>query len=662
MPRWLPWLLLLLLPCFRFPGALPGSRVVSADDHLSVHHVFQTEAGGRVRHPQLSDPALQFSALRSQVVSAFERGEPPLWNPDIWAGAPLIGDGQSSAGSPTTWFRLFLPEDMAQDVSVLWVMIWTGLGTALLCRRLGAEQWGACAAGAAAMMGPYTQVWLLHPHAATFSWLPWALLSLESRAPVGLALATAGMLMGGHPETAAHSLLFVGLWALARSSQRTAIAGLPIGALLAAPIVLPLAEEVLRSSSLQAHGGNHLQWSQLLDLMWPGWHGHPALESWTRGQGSWADGRLHPGLGILALAAMALVRRHRQVRWLWLAWLLCILAACTGLYGPMNHARLGAMGAWFLAVSGGLGLGALQRRWRPALFGVVAATSIWACWNDQGSVEPDRHAPEPAAWTQQLREALACDEEGESPDGCGRILGLGWAVQPNTGSLAGLRDIRGYDLPVSWDTERLQRTLREHPVRPWFQVDALPSAELMRFLGIRAVVSPEPISGLPKMTMTDAPLAVHPLPMNAPRAWLATAPVQAPDPDQAADMLTRNPSRSSPPVVGLPGQWVQEGEVLPASILEDSPNRVSVGIETSVPAVLVLADAWHPGWTATNEEGASLQVLQVAGIFRGVVVRPDTQTVVFDFRPDGWFWGLRLGGLGITLLVMIAWWNRRAMR
>ncbi|MCK6519404.1 hypothetical protein L6R46_30600 [Myxococcota bacterium] len=31
---------------------------VSADDHLSVHHAFQSEPGGRVRHPQLSDPAV----------------------------------------------------------------------------------------------------------------------------------------------------------------------------------------------------------------------------------------------------------------------------------------------------------------------------------------------------------------------------------------------------------------------------------------------------------------------------------------------------------------------------------------------------------------------------------------------------------------------------
>jgi len=65
--RLLPWLLLLLVPCLLFPGALPGPRVVSADDHLSVHHAWQVGPGGHVHNPHLSDPALQFDALRRRV-------------------------------------------------------------------------------------------------------------------------------------------------------------------------------------------------------------------------------------------------------------------------------------------------------------------------------------------------------------------------------------------------------------------------------------------------------------------------------------------------------------------------------------------------------------------------------------------------------------------
>ena len=126
-----------------FPGAIPGDKVVSADDHLSVHHAFQTEAGGRVRHPHLSDPALQFKALREAVRVSIADGQVPLWNDSIWAGAPLLGDAQSMVGSPVTWIHLILPSNVAQDVAVCWLLLWMGLGSGLLIRHLGAGTWGA---------------------------------------------------------------------------------------------------------------------------------------------------------------------------------------------------------------------------------------------------------------------------------------------------------------------------------------------------------------------------------------------------------------------------------------------------------------------------------------------------------------------------------------
>ncbi len=59
MRAWTPILLIFLVPTLLFLGAIPGPDVVSADDHLSVHHAFQEEAGGEVWNPHLSDPALQ---------------------------------------------------------------------------------------------------------------------------------------------------------------------------------------------------------------------------------------------------------------------------------------------------------------------------------------------------------------------------------------------------------------------------------------------------------------------------------------------------------------------------------------------------------------------------------------------------------------------------
>ncbi len=619
MHRLWPLLLLFLIPVAMFPGAIPGNRVVSADDHLSVHHAFQTEAGGRVRHPHLSDPALQFKALRQAVRASVNAGEAPLWNPMIWAGAPLLGEAQSMVGSPVTWIHLLLPEHLAQDAAIVWLLLWVGLGAALLTMSLGAGPWGAATAGAAAMTSPYISVWMLHPHAATAIWLPWVLLGLVRRSPLITALATAGLLAGGHPETAAHTGMIVAGAMLLHSRWWAGTVWLAAGAGLAAPVWMPFVEEVLRSATLQAHGGNTLAPAQLLDLLWPGVHGHPALETWDNRSWSWADGRIHPGIGALVLAVLAL--RSGRERWLWILWAAVTLIAVTGMPGPMNHARLAGLGAILLAISAGLGA---PRRWRPAVFAAVAATGIWGGWHDQGSLPAEQHSPEPAPWTLAVAEHVGTD----------RVIGLGWALQPNTGALAGIRDLRGYDLPVSTDTERMQMLLNPRPVRPWFRIDERPPDSLLHFMGVRAVLSPEPLDT--PMDLGQAPLHAAAVEGGPGRVWVATAPRQASDAAAAARMTaTASDPVARPSVEGLTGSWPNEGPTSGVADFSETPNTVRFTVTTDQPSIAVLADAWHPGW-AVDVNGQGAHSLRVGGIFRGVQLEPGASTVQWRFKPRSW--------------------------
>ena len=68
--------------------------------------------------------------------------------------------------------------------------------------------------------------------------------------------------------------------------------------------------------------------------------------------------------------------------------------------------------------------------------------------------------------------------------------------------------------------------------------------------------------------------------------------------------------------------------------------------------LLVLADAWSPGWTATVD-GAPAPVLRVGGLFRGVLLRKAANEVIFRYRPRGWTWGLRLGAVGLLALLAL---------
>lgn len=652
---WGPILWVLVLPCLLFPGALPGSRVVSADDHLSVHHAFQDDAGGAVRHPTLSDPAVQFKALNKRVVSDLKVGKAPLWNPDLYAGTPLLADGQSRVFSPVTWFHLALSNASAQDLGVYWLLTWMGLGTLWLLVLLGAGPWGAVVGATAAVTGPFLHVWLLHPHASTFVWLPWVLVGVERvrRGGVGwlLALAVAGLLAGGHLETAAHGLLLALGWSLWRVRRVALVGGFGIGVLLAAPAWLPLVEQVLGSATLEAHGGNRLQFGQWADLLWPGWHGHPAAVGY-RGPGVWADGVLHPGLGALGLAVWGW--RKPMVRGLLLGWGICLVLATTGAPGPLNHARLGGVGALGVALAAGVAVHGFAPRGRALALLAVLGTGAWARHLDQGSLPAEQHDLAAAPWVKQLAQVV----------GEGRVVGMGWALQPNTGSLAGLKDVRGYDLPVSSETEAFMAHLDPGLKRPWFPITRLTQANqrLLAFAGVRVVVSTKALPDKALLEVGPAPLHVYALDLEAPRAWMATGARAVTSAEAGfVGVEEERDARGAPPVEGLNGEWPLAGTWVAATATDLPGGEVHVQRVQETPGILVLADAWAPGWTA--EAGSRVApVLRAGGAFRAVELLAGEREVVFRYRPAGWVGGTRLGGLGLLGFLGLTGWGRRRSR
>ena len=410
----------------RFPGALPGPDVVSASDHLTVHPLFQDgDERGRVVHPHLSDPALQFAALDRQTVQALRAGRAPLWNPDLYGGAPLLGDGQSRPFSPVTLLRALLPDapGLAQDLGVAWLFAWLSVGIALLTRRVLDSGVWVTATACAAAHHPHLSVWLLHAHvhlclAALVS------AGLDCSSLPLMAAATAGVCMGGHPGTLAHIAGISAVWWLLRSREWRPVVGALTGFLLAAPAWMPVWEQVQRSTTRTARVGGTLEPTLLLDLVWPGWWGHPVTETWS-GSGAWADGQLHPGLaavllGILGLLAMRSAGHRTLVVGLLAGMLLATVASVTGLPGPRPWSA---------------------RRWWPS-----GGTSVQSAHKPASTVAQVRGASPPVL-------APALPPAGTSSTPCrvqhaphrrlglrlrthvedGRILGVGWAAQPTPG-------------------------------------------------------------------------------------------------------------------------------------------------------------------------------------------------------------------------------------
>ncbi len=80
-------------------------------------------------------------------------------------------------------------------------------------------------------------------------------------------------------------------------------------------------------------------------------------------------------------------------------------------------------------------------------------------------------------------------------------------------------------------------------------------------------------------------------------------------------------------------------------------TEVRVHVERTRPGVLVLSDAWYPGWNATLN-GQKVPILPVDGIFRGIEVGEGEHQIIFTYRPMSLIIGciLSLVALTVTLI------------
>jgi hypothetical protein len=208
----------------------------------------------------LSDPVWQFVPWLDFARKELLAGRLPLWNPHQDGGVPLLGNGQSALGSPMLFPVLLFGVAHGWNLSLL-ARILVGLVGAYLWLRDRGRSSIAASLGALAfaLSGPFV-AWLEHPHTLTAAPVPLVLLfagrTAERPGPgniAGLAIATAAVLVGGHPETALlAAFLALGVvlsrarsWQGIASSSGSAV----LGAFLAAPFLFPFIEYYTMSAA-----------------------------------------------------------------------------------------------------------------------------------------------------------------------------------------------------------------------------------------------------------------------------------------------------------------------------------------------------------------------------------------------------------------------------
>lgn len=71
---------------------------------------------------------------------------------------------------------------------------------------------------------------------------------------------------------------------------------------------------------------------------------------------------------------------------------------------------------------------------------------------------------------------------------------------------------------------------------------------------------------------------------------------------------------------------------------QETATEVVVELDHAEESLLILADAWYPGWLAMVD-GTPAEVYPVDGLFRGVLLPKGAKRVVFEYRP----FSIRLG-------------------
>lgn len=114
---------------------------------------------------------------------AFQAGRLPLWNPDLFAGAPLLANSQAGVFYPLNWLLWWLSGPsllgMARTLhgSVLLHLGLAAVNVAILARRLGLTRWSAALSGLLYAGSGYLGVHVEHLNQLQgLAWLPLMLL------------------------------------------------------------------------------------------------------------------------------------------------------------------------------------------------------------------------------------------------------------------------------------------------------------------------------------------------------------------------------------------------------------------------------------------------------------------------------------------------------
>jgi len=173
------------------------------------------------------DTFLYFYPYWNKAAEALQSGRIPLWNPDIFMGAPFLANSQVGFFYPLNWpLWWLLPTPYAVSASILIHILIAGIGTYLAGRQcLSLSAFSALIASLLFAVGGYVTAQVEHINQLQgIAWLPWFLVALctwkpvngdwkkSAKLSVSLAILFTFQLLAGHMQTAFITVVGVVVW------------------------------------------------------------------------------------------------------------------------------------------------------------------------------------------------------------------------------------------------------------------------------------------------------------------------------------------------------------------------------------------------------------------------------------------------------------------
>lgn len=590
-------------------------------------------------------------------------GEMPWWNPYTALGRPFLADIETATLYPLSW--IVLPFGVTIGIILI---IWAHLALAITgMRRLGTSLGltssfaiiaGIAFALSGALLGRIQsgqlQVFCV---LCLWPWVWWAAIRLQDEAgPKALVCAAfwlALSFLAGSPQILWCGLVLLGALLAVRITSWRTLAVLCCRVTLAVLLAAGLAALQLLPFIELIHEGNR----PIDNVAFAASYGEPG-PGWLTlllPPSGWApsNGEYNLNIGavfmVFACAALAAIFRERNVRALAAAGLLGVVLAL----GDRIFVLPG-LAEWVPGFAG------VRYPSRYALGTVVILSLLATWWLDQAFRKKQLKRPVlvlclslhgltllaglfvqnafyrvPAVPAHEARLMADLREEGLPRDGAPPRVALPASIlRADAGAQCGVSTLTGFNNPALARTWTALYIVAGDPIPDFHRAEVrdetiIKLGQSKRYFGLSVVYA-------------EQDHEIHFAPPPIPRAYLSFASSRVANWQEAVSKIgsgydfvrqTLTEQDVSLPDINHP----PDSQV---DIVVFERNHLVIDYKTSAPGLLVLAEAWYPGWTARLNGTSELMVLPVNGWMRGIKVPAGNNRVVLSYRPTHWWIGL----------------------